>query len=996
MPRLIWIALPLLLWSATVPAAVELGAAEMLLKEREAVDRSLVNNVDLRAEQQRRLAELRPRDVTPLMVEEARLGREEARIGLENAKVDLEGLLRQREKGAEALKALEDQLQRLKLAVRPTDSAQVTELEAKIAELRATSAAQGEIEQIRQLAIDTAQHRLGLADEWLAALEALHRVALAQTKQEALDDLKLRLEREQQGWTERATNWRRELQQLEPEGSERQRALLQARILDAEERARLAAQAVRLAQVDAYLDDLEQHGADEQREPPAVKAALDQVTAMRSELQSSHTLLDRRLEVLQQQRAVVAKRRAARDPVATLEEQRLYEQLDAVLVGHQANIDRLLERIAPYPQRLQVAFEQSFRRGLTARRPLPDDSAGWARLTDDLLGLPKVIVAALLSGTQDLLLPLTAQTPDRWVLLVLLEAALLGAIRRTRRYLSQKSPRPAESYLGRMVATTFQVIQRSHFALAGLGSLLVLIAFAPPSTPSAKLLVTLALLWFGSSLVIHLSWSLLIAPGPSQEPRSSRLYTQLRHLLRAVALLGFVAVAAHALSLSSDLVNLLDRLFMLSLLLFVLPALETRRLGLSALHARFGDRYWVQVIGLLALLAPLSVLTAASVGVAGYINLARAIGAALAVVVAVLALWLVLSRLVGDGTNALKNLANLRSNNGLLWTKGVIEPLHALLRSVLFIVVWSIPLYVYGVGFDNPVLIKLLRALEHPLFSIGGTSISAGRILIALAALVAVIRTGRWLRLITYRWAFSSLSDEGIRNSLSVFSQYTFVLVGLLLTLHLAGIDLTTMAIFAGALGVGIGFGLQNIANNFISGILLLAERPLRTSDIVRVGEHEGEVTHIGMRSITVRTWDNQEVIMPNSDVISAAFTNWTHNDNIMRTVVKIRVDYDTDPHQASELIQEVLSAHPELLPDPEPQVWLQEFADSAMLFHVQYFTDLKRSSRLGVRSEILMNIWSTLRSAGIVIPRPQLEIRNADFRLPQESSQAPVLQRVT
>jgi len=155
---------------------------------------------------------------------------------------------------------------------------------------------------------------------------------------------------------------------------------------------------------------------------------------------------------------------------------------------------------------------------------------------------------------------------------------------------------------------------------------------------------------------------------------------------------------------------------------------------------------------------------------------------------------------------------------------------------------------------------------------------------------------------------FSQVSDLGVRHSLSVFTQYAVVLSGLLIILRVIGLDLTTLAVFAGAVGVGIGLGMQSLANNFVSGLLLLVERPLRSGDIVRIGEYEGEVVGIGMRSLTVKTFDNQSVIIPNAEVVGSAFTNWTHRDQVLRIMLAIGIGYDSDPHQAQAIVEQVLA----------------------------------------------------------------------------------------
>jgi potassium efflux system protein len=165
------------------------------------------------------------------------------------------------------------------------------------------------------------------------------------------------------------------------------------------------------------------------------------------------------------------------------------------------------------------------------------------------------------------------------------------------------------------------------------------------------------------------------------------------------------------------------------------------------------------------------------------------------------------------------------------------------------------------------------------------------------------------------------------------------------------------------------------MAKNFISGLLLLIERPLRSGDTVQIGTQVGEVTHIGIRSLTVQTWDNMEVIIPNSDVISNAFTNWTHSDNVVRTVLMIGARYDADPHLVKRVISRVLENHTDVLSDPEWLVLFWEFGESAVTFRVQYFTDFFKSNILEVRNEVLFGVWDGFKEAGIGIPYPQRDL---------------------
>jgi potassium efflux system protein len=277
---------------------------------------------------------------------------------------------------------------------------------------------------------------------------------------------------------------------------------------------------------------------------------------------------------------------------------------------------------------------------------------------------------------------------------------------------------------------------------------------------------------------------------------------------------------------------------------------------------------------------------------------------------------------------------------------------------------------------QTPIVRYVPLALDATLFMAGTTAIKVKTFGLAALVLFVVIWGAGWSKQVSYRWVYTGVSDQGIRNSLSTFTQYFVVVLGLVLTMKIIGLDLTALTVFAGAMGVGIGFGMQQIVVNFISGILLLVERPLATTDLVNVDKYEGEVTRIGIRSLTVKTFDNQEVIIPNSAVITKPFTNWTRGDDVMRTSLMVGLSYDDDPHQAVEIIAELLKDHLAVLETPAPKVLLWEYGDSALMIRVQFHSRIRGDvGKADLRSQLLFAIWDAFKIAGISIPYPQQDI---------------------
>ena len=195
--------------------------------------------------------------------------------------------------------------------------------------------------------------------------------------------------------------------------------------------------------------------------------------------------------------------------------------------------------------------------------------------------------------------------------------------------------------------------------------------------------------------------------------------------------------------------------------------------------------------------------------------------------------------------------------------------------------------------------------------------------------------------------------------------------------LSLAGVDLSNIAIIAGALSVGIGFGLQNIVNNFVSGIILLFERPIRPGDWIVVGNTEGFVQKVRVRATEIQTFDRSDVIVPNSELISGQVTNWTYRDPYGRVICPVGVAYGSDVQLVRKLLLAVAEEHPQVISDgrtPPPKVFFLAFGDSALLFDLRCFiSDVK--SRLAVRSELNYAIDAAFRANGIQIPFPQQDL---------------------
>jgi potassium efflux system protein len=266
--------------------------------------------------------------------------------------------------------------------------------------------------------------------------------------------------------------------------------------------------------------------------------------------------------------------------------------------------------------------------------------------------------------------------------------------------------------------------------------------------------------------------------------------------------------------------------------------------------------------------------------------------------------------------------------------------------------------------------------LNYKLVSVLNTTITPLS-MIELGIMISIFYwTAKWTREFVYRLLLSRTKDLGIRNSIAIMSQYSVVVIGVFICLRVLGVDLNALAAVAAAFAFAVGLGLRDLANNFASGFLILLERPLRVGDIVNIGGIEGEVMNIGGRAVTVMTWDHTELVVPHAEIFNKAFTNWTAKDNIVRTVTRIKIGRQDNPHEVKVIIQKVLAEHKDVLQEPLPDAYLKEMNDSLMEFELRYYVNIRVvKSRTSVLSAVLMNIWDAFEMHGIKAPQPQREI---------------------
>jgi small-conductance mechanosensitive channel len=214
----------------------------------------------------------------------------------------------------------------------------------------------------------------------------------------------------------------------------------------------------------------------------------------------------------------------------------------------------------------------------------------------------------------------------------------------------------------------------------------------------------------------------------------------------------------------------------------------------------------------------------------------------------------------------------------------------------------------------------------------------------------------------------------GQSYAVSSLLNYTILALGFVLALGVLGLDLTKMTVLAGAFGVGIGFGLQSVVNNFVSGLILLFERPIHVGDTVQVGSLQGRVRRIGIRASIVRTMQGAEIIVPNAQLITEQVTNWTLSDQLRRLDLPVGVNYGAEPKKVIELLEAVARAHPKVLQEPAPRGLFMSYGDSSINFELRAWTE--QTNSVQVHSDLTVAIYDAIYGAGMSFPFPQREVR--------------------
>lgn len=693
-----------------------------------------------------------------------------------------------------------------------------------------------------------------------------------------------------------------------------------------------------------------------------------QIDRLDTVLQSRISVLDKHIVYLSERKKNVASFQPYLKNLSQVAGE--YKTAETGLVGIKKNLSQF-----------RLTLDHALQVELSSRQGLPMfDFKTFIDVGKEMLLVPALTFQMVKSLSGSLLHSFRTTTVLAWSLFVLFEFACFFSYFSLRKTLTRLLERP--SNWRDKINSKWLSLQwlRSNLAdLFVIGNFAALMALFDIARQQYTFMIYFALVWLAFKSIINIARICLIETTHDSAGNDAVLYHRLKWVILAGGIITALTVFVHQLPLIYELKTLCDRLFLLLLMVVSLFLLRSYDVvpNLILNHMENNHPYLRKSINLIGILVPLLILGNSIIGVFGYLNLIMTVSWYEGVFLIVLIGYLIIRGLLSDGMEQLSGLMIQYVKNGWLWTEAFLKPLDKVLRITLFLTAWTVLFVLYGWDKQSPIVERLTVLLHYKLINILQTTITPLSIIELCVVISIFYWTAKWTREFVYRLLLSRTKDMGIRNSIAILSQYTVIVLGGLFCLRVLGIDLSALAFIASMFAFGVGLGLRDLANNFACGFLILLERPLRVGDIVNINGIEGDVTHIGGRAVTVRTWDHMELVVPNAEIFNKSFTNWTAKDNIVRTVLQIKISRYDNPHEVKVIIQNVLALHKDVLKDPVPEVFLKEMNENTLMeFEIRYFVNIRQvKSRISVTSNVLMQIWDAFVLEGINPPYPQQEI---------------------
>jgi potassium-dependent mechanosensitive channel len=937
----------------------------------------------LKREKQKTLSALKADDVTQDMIDKAQV-----EVFVANANLDAIGLSQ-----AEAsqmvdsiqlkINNLEEQLQNITLAAGQTSSVKnrIENLQKSLNFERSLLKSQQKLVDELTSSKQIAKQIVLVLDNYQNTLVFKYSLKQKQEKQMFLQEKEIKLQAEQKNWLNQLSRLNKKLENLNADDDEflMKQHSLEVDVLVAQEQSNLTHLQIVLLNMQSQMAGLKQQMRNQM---PTVNLNnnLNQATAIQEELMNVIDLTERKIDLLEK-RGQLEKTLMNKG----VDSQAVYEEHEEIITGLLTNYQNNLNDLNGFNEQVKAYIEAcqiQLTKALSRRQGLPGFSVvEWEQFGHELLKMPILAIQATNALKDQLVYAYTRLTLTAIMIIIAIEVLWLwvwvmlrNLIIKSIENISQQK----QTIRNNIIHIFLRLVYRNLVGIFVLTAVSVLFWLSGLPVKSFAPIIYLAIVWFTFKFAVGLARLTLMENIADAFGKDVILYKELKWAFWAGGLLTMLTVLAHQLPVSFQVTDFFNRLFMLFLLMTTIVLLRGWQVVPALLEPYIDHKhlYLMRVVKLLSFLIPFTVLSTAIIGILGYVDLAWAISRYEGVFLLVLSGYIIARGFLKDIMDSLSELFIGKLRNGWVWTQAVLRPLDKVFRIFLFLLALYILFYIYGWTGESPVVAKIKTILSFHLVDAKGLVITPMSIIEIFIAGGIIYWLSRWTRELSYRFMFAKTRDVGLRNSLAVLTQYMMFMTSFFISLKVIGIDLSGISYVLAGFAAGVGLGLRDLIKNYASGLLLLFERPIRTGDLVTIGNYEGEVTHLGMRAITVKTWDHMEVLVPNSDTFEKPVTNWTHLDSIIRTVIELKVSREDDPFLVQRIILEALKSLPAVVSDPEPQVYFKEMSESLLCFEVRYYVNLQSvGSRPAVRSEVLFKIFSIFKEYNIRAPHPVQDV---------------------
>ncbi len=684
-------------------------------------------------------------------------------------------------------------------------------------------------------------------------------------------------------------------------------------------------------------------------------------------LQARLSILNKRKYFLTQSTASSQKNQVAIADLADLEAQYSDALKNVFVLNQQLN-------------ELRITAATALHRELSSRQSLPGyGNAAWWDLGKQLLWVPTLTFQVVKGFSSRVYSTFHAMSAEWLVFLTALQVGFIAVFYFVYRYLKNKLSGMADHELGHINLKWLgmRLLQRNLIDIAAIINICALFILCGIEQQNFMFIIYLSFVWLFFKAMLTAGRLVLVESVHDNTGGDIGLYRNLKWVVWVGGIVTMLCVFLYQLPIIYEVQDLFGRLFLLYVFIVSIFYLRSWTIIPDLILPYIDDRrtYLKRVVRLLGLFVPLILLTNSAIGLFGYVNLVMTMLWYESVFLLVLVAYLILRGLLIECMERASYIVIRHVTNGWLWTEAFLKPIDKVLRVGIFLFAWAMLFLFYGWDQQSPVVERLNKLLLYHLVDVLNTTITPLSVIEVAVVISLLFWAARWTREFVYRFLMSRTKDLGLRNSIAILSQYMTVALGILICLRVLGIDFRALAVVAGAFFFAVGLGLRDLFNNFACGFLLLIERPLRVGDTVTINNLDGDVIHIGSRAVTIRTWDYMELVVPNAEIFSKPFINWTAKDNTVRTVFSVKVNRLDNPHEIQKMIYHVLAEHKDVLKEPVSEVFLKEMADE-IEFEIRYYVNIRQVvSRMAVRSEVLAAIWDIFEKHEIKPPYPQREV---------------------